>query len=98
MRIITAVALAATLVFAYVSTTTRLDRLTDAVQRLTEQIDRLLETKNMPGQLYHSHYSAGNPPILREQTTVRQAGESVADWVDRHNTKVAQLLATYPPV
>jgi hypothetical protein len=51
-----------------------------------------------PGVLYHSHYSVGVPPVLREVKTTRAHGESVADWKARHRAAVDALLEQYPPI
>lgn len=104
MKYVAAVLLGLVLVSVWLSTNNRIDRLTESVRRLSEQLDKLLrESKKMdPGYQYHSHYYAnptpGQPPLLKEVMTRRMEGESVADWNARHDARVAQARADYPPI
>lgn len=82
----------------------RISRVTDSVERLVNNIDRLIEEMHMsqPGQQYAEWWSAGSPPIKRSVTTTFQdeghETETRSDWENRHNAAIYALKLQYPPI
>lgn len=61
---------------------------------LAENLERAIPHHVEVGDMYHEHVSGGQ---RRSFTTHKNQGETVAEWVARHNAAVVAFVSQYPP-